>query len=418
MKYAFIAALFLTLAGPSHAQEMSEMEKLNELVVIRENTEMLQTLGERGVLLQSEARIAEQLAKAGKLVGIEGPITHERLVELTGGSSPPPNPWQKFIGFFTFVNIIMVIAAIMLTVAVGWLFGLYFLSLILAVPLKAWEAVAYASCLALIGLGSMARENVQLLWVLPACFGLVGALKLNYHNWWEIKNTHRRAHETRSSQSLNRFNHFASLVLAIAWGMVAYAFDSQVVGFMAVGALMTFLGFACGMVPGVVWIGFEDDSENVVPRATIAAFCLGALYTGLRVTGRESAFLDTFGVGISWWGYFVFYLGMLTMSSKYWSYESSSSDRSYTINWNKYFAMQFLTICAGVAALYIGSIYQIDLLMGIGGTFFVLYLLEKWYDLPWDGVGWAWSLLGLSVFLYIFVIVAQRHPEYFLLVAT
>ena len=121
---------------------------------------------------------------------------------------------------------------------------------------------------------------------------------------------------------------------------------------------------------------------------------------------------------MSWWGYFVFYLGMLTMSSKYWSYESSSPDGSYTLNWGKYLAMQFLTFCAGVGALYIGSIYQIDLLMGIGGTFFVLYLLEKWYDLPWDGVGWAWSLLGLSGFLYFFVIVAQKHPEYFLFVAT
>ena len=30
-------------------------------------------------------------------------------------------------------------------------------------------------------------------------------------------------------------------------------------------------------------------------------------------------------------------------------------------------------------------------LLGIGGTFFTLYLLEKYFELPWRGVGWAWA---------------------------
>ena len=418
MKFASIGVLLLAFATPAHAQEKGGMEQLNELVLIRENIEMLEKLGSRDVLLQSESKIAEQLSRAGKVLGAEGPITCERLFEVTGGSSPPPTAWQKITGFFTFVNIVMVIAAIMLTIAVVWLFSAYFVSLILAVPRNAWEVIAYAICLFMIWMGWKAKPGMQLLWVLPGCFGLIGALQLNYHNWWELKDVDGGNLGTPRAKTVERFNHFASLVLAIAWGAVAYAFESQFLGFMAAGAFVSFLGFACGMIPGLVWIGFEGDSDAVVVRATLAAFGMSALYTVLYATGQAPAFLNTFGIGMSSWGYFVFYLGMLIMSSKYWSWESdTSTDGGYTVNWRKYLAMQILTVCAGVAALYVGSVYGIGLLKGIGGTFFGLFLMEKWYDIRWVGVGWAWSLLGLSAMLYLFVIFAQQNPEYFLFVA-
>jgi hypothetical protein len=76
--------------------------------------------------------------------------------------------------------------------------------------------------------------------------------------------------------------------------------------------------------------------------------------------------------------------------------------------------MQAIVIGSGVAALYIGTVFGLTMLAGVGGTFFYIYVLEKYYEIPWKGVGWAWSTLFLAGILYGFVIFAQRHPQYFI----
>jgi len=397
MKNMMFAIVMLFAATPAFAQ-ISDTQKLNELVLIRENIEMMDTLNARGITIDP-SEIKEQLVTAGKLLDKDGPITYEELKAATGSLTPPPTPWKKFTGFFSFVNIVMILAALMLTLAIVWLFGFYFLGLILVVPPKVWEVISYIGCFGLIAFGSKAEPDLQMLWVLPGCFGLIGALTLNKFNWW-------RGERGRYSRYRYEeyFTHFATFVLAVAWGITAVYFQSQIVGFMAVGATLSFLGFMCGVIPGVVYIGFTDDA--VVLRSTFAAFCMGAIYTAMHATGKSNAVFETFSVGLSWWGFFVFYLGMLIMSSKWYSYDGLG----------KYLLMQILTIVAGAAALYLGNVYQIGLLAGIGGTFFGLYLIEKWYEVPWKGAGWAWSLLGLSVFLYYFVGFAKLHPEYFLFV--
>ena len=77
--------------------------------------------------------------------------------------------------------------------------------------------------------------------------------------------------------------------------------------------------------------------------------------------------------------------------------------------------MQIITIASGVGAFFFGATFGINALLGIGDTFFVLYLLEKYAEIPWKEVGWAWGLLGLSGLLYASAWVASKYPEYFLL---
>ena len=58
--------------------------------------------------------------------------------------------------------------------------------------------------------------------------------------------------------------------------------------------------------------------------------------------------------------------------------------------------MQVITIVAGMAAIGAGSLFDIPQLLGIGGTFFVLYLIEKPFEIPTQSmVGRA--LIGLFV---------------------
>jgi hypothetical protein len=109
-------------------------------------------------------------------------------------------------------------------------------------------------------------------------------------------------------------------------------------------------------------------------------------------------------------GTFGYFVGLLTLASRYYYYRSSDWFMLET----KYWAWQILAVVSGIAALYLGNMLDLTYLRGIGGTFFCLYLLEKYYEIPWRGIGWAWSTLGLAGILYGFVIVIQSYPQYFI----
>jgi hypothetical protein len=72
-------------------------------------------------------------------------------------------------------------------------------------------------------------------------------------------------------------------------------------------------------------------------------------------------------------GTFVYFLGLLIWSSKWYSREKS-----------EYATLQPITIASGMIALYLGAVGQISQLQGIGGTFFFLYVIEKYFELPWS----------------------------------
>jgi hypothetical protein len=68
---------------------------------------------------------------------------------------------------------------------------------------------------------------------------------------------------------------------------------------------------------------------------------------------------------------------------------------------------------SGIAAFYLGGTFGIGTLLGIGGTFFTLYLLEKYFEIQWRGVGWAWAAIGVAIGLYFFVGFAEQHSRFF-----
>ena len=161
------------------------------------------------------------------------------------------------------------------------------------------------------------------------------------------------------------------------------------------------------MVPGVVYLGFRNSS--VIPRTTTAAGVILAVHVSLHCLGVAPAILEPFRTGMGFLGTFVYLLGLLILSSLHFARRGWPSER----RWPRYVAMQALTLASGGAVMYFGSVYRVPSLLGIGGTFFYLFLLEKYYELPWRGVGWAWALLGTGGILYGFALFAQAHPEWF-----
>jgi hypothetical protein len=176
---------------------------------------------------------------------------------------------------------------------------------------------------------------------------------------------------------------------------------------MTVIALEGLLGFT--VIVGPLCIGLGFNSDKVMPRATAASFLILLVYLLTRISGGEVGVFHVFQGGAFFIGTFVYFLGLLILSS--WYYHCWGKDKQVGTFW----VMQVVTIASGVAAFYIGSVFGIGTLLGVGGTFFVIYLLEKYSELPWSDIGFAWGLLGAGLLMFGFALFAYHHPQYFFL---
>jgi hypothetical protein len=132
-------------------------------------------------------------------------------------------------------------------------------------------------------------------------------------------------------------------------------------------------------------------------------------FIACKTTGVVTDWIPVFQPGVFWLCGLVYAVSCLTLSCKY--YNSATSPNSWG---GRYLIMQLVAIASGFAAIYIGSVYQIGVLQEIGGTFLALYLLEKFFELPWNKDVWAWAALSLALVLYGAATFAEAHPQYFL----
>lgn len=138
-----------------------------------------------------------------------------------------------------------------------------------------------------------------------------------------------------------------------------------------------------------------------VASASAAAFAILTAYVIARALGADPSILRMFEGGALFLGSFVGYLGLLITSSRW--YDGKS--RNYVL-------FQFGTIAAGVAALFVGSYFGISELQKIGGTFFVLYLLEKIIEIPARSArGYAAVGLVASLAIFGFCMYVKHDPE-------
>ena len=104
--------------------------------------------------------------------------------------------------------------------------------------------------------------------------------------------------------------------------------------------------------------------------------------------------------GVLFLGSFVGYLGLLIASSRW-----------YEKRYN-YGVFQVVTIVAGCAALFVGSVWQIGELQKIGGTFFILYVLEKIAEIPVrHRINYAYLGVLMAGLMYGFFMYIKANPD-------
>jgi hypothetical protein len=306
-----------------------------------------------------------------------------------------------FLGIFTLVNLIWLASVVLVVGATSWIFLLHLLPLIIGMPIELLELSLYGvDALLLYGAHEYAVDTPHALapvfLALTACMAMpcLYALTLSRH----FKKTD------------NAWLAFqvGSWLFSAVWSAVALWFDSQLIGFLAVVALFVALGFIFIPLPFVYLIGF--GKRDMIPRSMGVAFCFLSAYIYLAFNDAmwsSSAVPRVFRPGITGMGTFVFFLGGIIVSSRY--YHGNDVDVAHYIWVN-------LFVCAcGMCCVALGSMVpELYLLKSVGGTFFVLFLLEKYIEIPWRNAGWVWAALLLGVLLYGISWWASENPEYLL----
>lgn len=291
---------------------------------------------------------------------------------------------QKAAGFITFVNTMWVLAIALGVLCLSFLvvhWCEWLLKILKDIPLAFYEALFYLSGAGLaVGSKWLSPEAAPYVG-LTGCLLLLGAFAF-----------------TAAMRRITVKEWQVALAFAVVWGAVAVWHSSAMIGFISVGALMVSLGFS-GAMGGLSYaIGFKD--KEALGRATAASFTMLAVFVGMRIFATANPTAHVFEFGALFLGSFVGYLGLLIHSSRW--YEEG---RDYGL-------AQVVTTLLGCAAIFVGSVWQIGELQKIGGTFFVLYILEKIFEVPVEKrINYAYLGLLASGLLYGFAIFVKTHPE-------
>lgn len=380
-----LALLFLFASAPCLAGGAHESGA--DLSVLRDDIATVRRLHDsEGFFTQAQAAdvVARKLDRAGQLVG--RPVT---AAELEGLVTEKRNADR----LRSVRDKVVFLAGLFLVIALVGLTLYYFGPVLRSLPYEIYELAAWAACFTAL-LSQRLWPETSFWLVIPGALAVLPC-------FWLTKALHFPDLSGREAAA-----RAAATVCVLVWGSFAILYRSEFLGFLAVAALQARLGFSVMAMPLCYFFGFRD--KDAVPRSMAASFIMLAAYVAGSATGAGHAILDVFKPGMLKLGAFVYFTGCLIVSNRF--YHRAAYDRDVDA---RYFLLQLLTVLSGSAALYLGALLEVPALSGIGGTFFALYLVEKYMEIPWKKVGWSWGLLGLSLGLYYLAGFATAHPRYF-----
>jgi hypothetical protein len=186
----------------------------------------------------------------------------------------------------------------------------------------------------------------------------------------------------------------------VLWGGIAIYYKMTEVGFLAIAALMSLLGFS--VVVRSLEYSFGFQNRRVIPSATMAATMIVGLFLVFRLAVPNApSFVQVFMPGAFWIGTFVALTGLLIMTSRYYQRDTALLVLAQ---------IAFLVI--SVIAVALGVTFGINAMAGIAGTFLVLYLAEKPLEVtPHNAVAVGTMLIVTGGIMFGAWSVAMAHQE-------
>jgi len=290
-------------------------------------------------------------------------------------------------------NLFLILAILLIVGGCILLFGVHIKSILLVVPSVVIEFVLY------VGLGfavyvtpKVFSQDIYYIWGLLFAMGLSATTCLTGYRM--------------KGGNMQLFYFVNMLIHAIA-GMYL---QSSLVCSVAVSFFMSLIGFHMGFGQGYVVLGYTE--KKYVASATMASGIVTFMGSLLRVSLENSIasatpisplmqYAQLFVPGMIWLGPSVFFLSMLISSSKL-----------YCNNNELYASNNMLNILLSASAVVLGNLYGIPQLSGFSGTFFALFLAEKYVELVPNRVEvWAITSILVGTILYAFNVYFRAEFE-------
>lgn len=319
---------------------------------------------------------------------------------------------QKISGMFSFINIVWTFLIIILVIAtlacVGQIILPAIWAAILLIPLGFWEFSAYFISAQITAYAFMFSPSTAPFVALTGgaflilCFWLSASLHL--------KNVPQTP---RGFPNLLRVFAVYAVLVSVP---LTVTFRSSLLALVPVVAFHSFFDISFFLMPGCFAFGMNEKKAPALVMTSIILLAPSAVLRtepvmqALVEMGNDAVSLvqvvDAFAVPLEWISGISMGLALLVMASRYANWRS---DAGTVLVGN------VLSIALLLGGMFFGSVLGFMRLQGICGTFFVLYLLTKYCELPFTiKTFWNVGLFGMAGLLYAISLFVRSHPQYFI----
>ncbi|MDQ7027282.1 MAG: hypothetical protein Q9P01_01835 [Anaerolineae bacterium] len=418
-RYWIIAAMLgFFLAGCS-SQSAQSNESPYELEDIYYYLQAVSDMESRGVLSSQDAATQRGFYLAEAQV-----ISGQSLTEAQVADSIFSDDGQSWLRFLNFVNLIWVFASLIIVLSSVWIFAKYIFPVLKRIPIIVYEILLYMACAAFIFGGLSLEINIRQFVALPSVLGLIFLLPFSYARHFaqqpfkttevvidetgqkvvtDAQEAERKARQQQTLHRIRRDFMLQSIILTLIWGAIAIAYESVLIGFMTVIVLMAALVLS-PFVPFIVKrIGFMP--YDIGASVLVVSFVLVMIFLVGEVLTIRGIYADIFQPGVFWIGTDAYFAALAVLAAR----------RYHRGNRGRFIRWQIVSIISGLTAIFIGSYWNIPVIQEIAGTYFLIYILEKYIEMQNWRKHWAWASLGLGLILYLAALLMNMYPQFFLL---
>lgn len=365
--------LFLTLCFASVAlwaapPKPLSIEEHNKLVQYRICLDNIGNFKEAGIMTAEAYDAAVKKCVDGARATLGREITMNEILQKVEPTWQLTTS-QKVAGWVDTWSFMQILATIGVGIC-GAVFLFYAFPRLRAVPKELYEFMLYGLAVWMTFFGLTFGLNAYIM-------GFVGVILFVGAWTFTVK-----AHHLESDNPW-----FFFFVILVYSGIAAFLYQSTLIGYVSVIALLAMVGFIIHASGLGIAVGFKDKES--VPTGTFVAFALVMAHLLMRAY-LDEPYLAVFAPAAFWVGSIVFFLGLLIMSSKWYSHSGKF------VLWN-----MLLPIMA-IAAVFVGEFLGVPDLARVAGTMLVLWAVEKYVEVTMHGVLSAsfFGLLGSGALLW------------------
>jgi hypothetical protein len=203
------------------------------------------------------------------------------------------------------------------------------------------------------------------------------------------------------------------ILVNMVWVVIAIYQHNWMIATLCVIMFFNTFGFTFGSTIFGYYSGFKND--NAPQRCILISLLLNTFMLMIKtgyLTGIATYHMSIFETGIYFWASFVGAIALLIMTDEYYLQYRYCNEYKPSL----FFVIQALMGFYCIIMMYIGNILYITSYQGIGGTFFVLWLLdmERRFLMKFKRGSVSILLLIILANLYIVKQLISWYPEYFI----